>query len=100
MNGKMLIFILTIAAISVYGEVKDIGNQRQLFVDDYIIERLEGADLKLHTPVNQGTALKMGDTAIETAHSGQFATVIFDQAANKFMMNGKAIQNFTADDSQ
>jgi len=31
----------------------DIGHRRELFVDDYLIERLEGAALKLHPPVRR-----------------------------------------------
>ena len=37
--------------------VRDIGSRLELFVDDYLIERLEGAVLRLHEPVPAGTVL-------------------------------------------
>ena len=35
-----------------------IGNRRELFVDDYLIDRIDGASLKLHEPQPAGTAIK------------------------------------------
>lgn len=32
------------------GDVRDIGSRRELFVDDYLIEQLQGAVLKMHRP--------------------------------------------------
>ena len=37
--------------------VIDIGTRRELFVDRYLIERLDGARLKLHEPCSGGVAL-------------------------------------------
>lgn len=37
--------------------VRDIGSRRELFVDDHLIERLEGVELKLHKPVPQDVVL-------------------------------------------
>ena len=36
----------------------NIGNRRELFVDPYLIDRLDGASLKLHEPQPAGTAIK------------------------------------------
>ena len=33
------------------GSAIDIGSRLELFVDDYLIESMDGADLKLHKPV-------------------------------------------------
>jgi len=40
------------------GGVLDIGSRRELFVDRYLVDRLEGASLRLHHPRREGTALK------------------------------------------
>ena len=38
-------------------KVADIGSRRELFVDDYLIDRLKGAELKMHKPAAQEVAL-------------------------------------------
>ena len=35
-----------------------LGDRRELFVDHYLIDRLDGASLKLHEPQPAGTAIK------------------------------------------
>ena len=40
------------------GELLRLRNWRELFVDHYLIDRLEGASLKLHEPQPAGTAIK------------------------------------------
>ena len=39
------------------GEVKDIGDRRQLFVDRSLIDRMDGLALRLHEPVSDGAAI-------------------------------------------
>jgi hypothetical protein len=39
------------------GGVVEIGNRRELFVDDYLIDRLQGAELKMHRPAPQEVVL-------------------------------------------
>ncbi len=39
-------------------EIIDIGSRLELFVDDYLIERLSGAELRLHRPEPQNVALR------------------------------------------
>jgi hypothetical protein len=53
-----------------------IGSRRELFVDDFLVERLEGAALKLHQPVLAGLALPF-DRPWEGAFSG-YVTVLKD----------------------
>ena len=36
----------------------DIGSRLELFVDDYLIDSMDGADLKLHKPVAREIALQ------------------------------------------
>lgn len=60
-------------------EAIDIGSRRELFVDRYLIERLEGASLRLHEPEPAETALRF-----DAPHEGVFAgyvTVIKDADA-------------------
>ena len=52
----------------------DIGNRRELFVDDHVIDRLEGARLKLHRPQPREIALKF-DRPWEGLYSG-YETVV------------------------
>ena len=40
------------------GELLRLGNRRELFVDPYLIDRLDGVSLKLHEPQPAGTAIK------------------------------------------
>ena len=40
------------------GEAVELGSRRELFVDHFLIEKLEGAQLRLHEPRREGVALK------------------------------------------
>ena len=40
-------------------QVIDIGSRRELFVDHYLIDKLDGASLKLHEPRDEGIALQL-----------------------------------------
>ena len=40
------------------GKVGDIGSRLELFVDDWLIERMDRLGLTLHQPVSQEIALK------------------------------------------
>ncbi len=39
----------------------DVGSRLELFVDDFLIERLRGAELRLHRPDPQNVALRFGE---------------------------------------
>jgi len=39
----------------------DIGSRLELFVDDYLIDRLDGAELRMHQPSPQGVALRLDE---------------------------------------
>jgi hypothetical protein len=67
---------LVAATVSLRADVLDIGNRRELFVDHYLIERLDGARLKLHEPCPAGVAIRF-DRPWEGAHVG-YPTVIQD----------------------
>jgi len=77
--GAFLILLVLLQAMSGTGNdagVKDIGSRLELFVDHYLIERLQGAQLKLTHPVDAGVAIKF-DHPWEGAFSG-YVTVIKD----------------------
>ena len=59
-----------------------LGTRLELFVDDFLIERLDGTNLKLHEPTLAGVALRF-DQPWEGAFSG-YVTVIKD--GNTFRM--------------
>ena len=44
-------------ASSVPASVIELGDRRELFVDDYLIERLHGVELRLHKPVPRNVAI-------------------------------------------
>ena len=50
--------LLTLPSSASAKEPLDIGSQRQLFLDDYIVERLEGLKRTMHQPVKRGAVIK------------------------------------------
>jgi hypothetical protein len=61
---KQLFLLLTLLPIILtvspgFSQTLDIGNQRQLFVDDYLIEGFTDAELRLHEPIDKGVAFKL-----------------------------------------
>ena len=64
------------------GSPLTLGSRRELFVDDYLIERLDGTSLKLHEPKLAGVTLRF-DRPWEGAFCG-YVTVL--HAGNYFQM--------------
>ncbi len=58
------------------GQVIDIGSNRELFVDEYLIDKLDGARMVLHHPRHEGPVMKF-DKPWEGLFSG-YCTVIKD----------------------
>lgn len=63
-----------------------IGDNRELFVDQYLIEKLNNITQELHTPVNEGTVLKF-DNPWEGNFSG-YSTIIKDGTQYKLYYRG------------
>jgi len=63
--------------------VIDIGSRLELFVDDYMIDRLDGAELRLHHPVPREKVMTFGDKPCEGPGSG-YVTVF--QEGDRFRM--------------
>ena len=68
--------------------VRDIGSRLELFVDDWLIERLEGARLMLHSPAPREVALSFNDVPWEGATSG-YVTVLRDGGTYRLYYRGK-----------
>jgi hypothetical protein len=64
----------------------DIGSNRELFIDYYLIERLDGANLILHHPHDEGPVFKF-DQPWEGPFCGYF-TVIKDKDKYRFYYRG------------
>jgi hypothetical protein len=73
----------------------ELGSQRELFVDQYLIGKLDGVALKLHEPRREGVALKF-DRPWEGGFSC-YTTVIKDGATYRMYYRGLPIA--TRDDS-
>src|SRR5438552_4085407 len=67
---------LALAARVVAGEAVQLGSQRELFVDHFLIETMDGVELRLHEPQREGIAVKF-DRPWEGAFSG-YTSVIED----------------------
>lgn len=67
-EGKTSIYF---AKIRITPQVLDIGSRRELFVDHYLINHLENANLKLHSP-------RLAEPMTEPANSLEYGTVIQD----------------------
>ena len=67
-----------------------IGSRLELFVDDYLIDRMEGVRRKLHEPRLAGTVMKF-DQPWEGGSSG-YATIIKDGDGYRMFYRGRAIR--------
>src|SRR5262245_5686616 len=67
-------------------EVREVGSRRELFVDDWLIDSLEGASLRLHPPQPREVALRL-DAPWEgpTSH---YAAVLHDGDAFRLYYRG------------
>ena len=77
------------------GQVLQLGSQRELFVDHYLIAKMEGVELRLHEPRREGVALKF-DRPWEGGFSC-YTTVIED--AGTYRMYYRGMPNARPDDS-
>src|SRR5580704_8893926 len=77
MRMSILLSLLLINAVAAAAEPVKIGSQRELFVDDTLVERLAGkADLRLHHPTPQNVAF-VTDEAWE-GNATNYVTVFQD----------------------
>ncbi|MBN2312507.1 MAG: hypothetical protein JXM79_01170 [Sedimentisphaerales bacterium] len=96
MNGKkyklsvivfgLLFLFFILSGLTLAEESIDIGSRRELFVDRYLIERLDGVRLRLHHPRDEGAVLKF-DALWEGPFCG-YVTVIKDRDRYLFYYRG------------
>ena len=76
---KKLLFALicSLSVMTVFGQLHiELGDRRELFVDRYLIDRMDGLSLKMHVPRDEGAVLYF-DKPWEGLFSG-YVTVIRD----------------------
>lgn len=71
-----VIFLLTAIQVSLAQEAVSLADRRELFVDEYLIDSLNGATLRMHTPVDEGQVLPF-DLPWEGAFSA-YVTILQD----------------------
>ena len=71
----------------------ELGSRRELFLDQYLIDKLDHARLQLHEPRDEGTVLRF-DQPWEGIHCG-YCTMIRDEIQNT---SGHPIPGFAAAD--
>ena len=77
-----VVLALALTLCSLAAQPIDIGSRRELFVDRFLIDKLDGVELQLHHPTPAGTALQL-DRPWEGIVSG-YVTMIHD--GNKQLM--------------
>lgn len=79
-----LLFFAALITINGFGKaakkskVVELGNNREIFIDYYLIEKLEGTEIMMHRPVDEGVVLYF-DKSWEGPFCG-YCTVIKDSA--------------------
>ena len=73
----------------------DVGSRRQLFVDDYLVELLDGARLRMHAPQAREIVLTF-DRPWEGLYSG-YETVLKDGDLYRFYYRGLPVAKHTLD---
>jgi hypothetical protein len=87
--GTYRALFLAATALSAAAQTIDIGSRRELFVDHYLIEKLNGTSLELQKPVDRGAVL-LYDKPWEGAFSA-YATIIHDGPRYRFYYRGLPI---------
>jgi len=82
----MLTLALAAAPMTAWTAPIEIGAQRELFVDDYLIESMEGVSLRMHAPVECETVLRF-DAPWEGRYCG-YVTVIDDGGTYRMYYRG------------
>jgi len=95
---SMLIACLLMSAASFAQSPLNIGSKRELFVDKYLIDKLNGVEQRMHHPVNQGQVL-----AFEKPWEGNFcgyATVIKDGDKYKLYYRGVRVAGHDGNENE
>ena len=86
-KNVLLTLLASLSCLSLFGaEPLKIGNRLELFVDRYLIEQLDGADLRLHPPQYAGVALPFNDPW--DRDMSNYATIIEDNGLYRLYYRG------------
>lgn len=96
-------FVFCLGAIAPFGfansspaaDAVDVGNRRELFVDDLLVEKLDGARLKLHAPQPREVVFEF-NKPWEGLYSG-YETVLKDGDVFRFYYRGMPIAEHSLD---
>ena len=80
------LLLLSVAPIAAADQPLAIGNRRELFIDDYLIDSMKNVELKLHEPVRRDIAIKW-DKPWEGCGSG-YTTVFRDDDKYRMYYHG------------
>lgn len=87
---SLLLVLSALCTLMAYGQSKDIvelGDRREIFVDQFLIDTLIGVDLLMHAPTDEGPVLQF-DKPWEGAFSG-YCTIIKDGDLFRAYYRGK-----------
>ena len=84
-NWFLLLFIFPLS-FQGFSQHTFIGSNRELFVDDFLIDQLDGASLKMHVPKDEGVAFYL-DKPWEGKFS-TYTTIIHDQGVFRAYYRG------------
>ena len=82
----MIILVILCPLMSIGQEIIELGNKRELFVDNYLIEKLDNLSLRLHEPVLRDVSFKL-DLPWEGLYS-IYTTIIFDKGKYRAYYRG------------
>lgn len=86
-NGILILFLFLSYAI--FGQnIIHLGDKREIFVDDYLIDKLKEIEIKMHAPIDEGPVLYF-DKPWEGVFSG-YVTIINDNGVYRLYYRGGA----------
>ena len=94
----LLLSAIVLAALAAPAQVIELGDRRELFVDRYLVEKMEGTELRLATPVNMGPVLRF-DAPWELHHCG-YVTVFPDEGKHRMYYRGLPIAGKDGSDAE
>ncbi len=86
MKLTLSLLAASLTALTAVAEPLDLGHDRELFVDRYLIDSMDGTSLKLHRPHREEIAIAFNDQWDRDA-SG-YATVIYDDGLYRMYYRG------------
>jgi len=86
MKLALSLLACSLAALTAVAKPLDLGNRREMFVDHYLINSMDGTSLQLHRPHRENVAIPFNDEWDRDA-SG-YATVIYDDGLYRMYYRG------------